>query len=204
MDSLVYVIDDDAAVRDALALLVRSVQLRVQAFCSGQTFLEALGNNPTSRQRCLVTDVRMPGMSGLDLQAELGRRNIYIPIIVISAHADVPLAVRAMRAGARMFLEKPVNEQELIDAIHQCLLPQAGNATAQPLPVISELRAKLTERQTEVFDQLIKGLQTKEVAKQLGLSHRTVEVHRANILERLNIQSFSHLLQRVLAQSGPH
>lgn len=202
MARIVYLIDDDAAVRKALALVLRSVQLRVEAFDSAEAFLSAY--RPDSEDRtCVITDVRMPGMSGLQLQNELLRRKLDIPIIIISAHADVRQAVRAMRSGALSVLEKPVDEQELIDIINSALEAPPPARTASNKSVIDAYRNKLTERQCEVFDLLLRGLQTKEVARQLDLSYRTVEVHRANILERLKLGSFTLLFQQLLSQSEP-
>lgn len=205
MQPVVFVIDDDAAVREALALLLRSVELAVETFPSATEFLEAIEASRLQTSRaCVVTDVRMPGMSGLDLQAVLAQRSIQIPIVVISGHADVPQAVRAMRAGALTFLEKPVNEQELIDTIHEALNGHGRHEATSQSSALEDQRARLTERQRDVFDHLMRGLQTKEVAKELGLSPRTVEVHRAKILERLQASSFSQLLQQLLAHSGRH
>jgi two-component system, LuxR family, response regulator FixJ len=205
MPRIAYLIDDDVAVRRALALLFRSVRLEVQTFASAEEFLDLYRPHAPDARRCLVTDVRMPGMNGLELQEELRRRNIVLPLILISGHADVRLAVRAMRAGALTVLEKPVNEQELIDVVHQALnshdLGEMANGQSSALEV---QRALLTERQRDVFDLLIRGLQTKDVARQLDLSPRTVEVHRANILERLHISSFSQLLRQILTGQDIH
>ena len=200
---VVILIDDDAAVLDALALLLHSVKLEVETYSSADAFLTGLQTRLPSPRACIVTDVRMPGMSGLDLQAELARRNVRIPIIIISAHADVPITVRAMQSGALSVLEKPVNEQELIDLIHRALHDATADAPLANNPALAERRARLTDRQRDVFDGLMRGLQTKEVARRLGLSHRTVEVHRANILERLQVGSFSQLLRELLAHSKP-
>lgn len=200
-EPVVILIDDDAAVLDALALLLHSVKLEVETYSSADAFLTGLQTRLPSPRACIVTDVRMPGMSGLDLQAELARRNVRIPIIVISAHADVPITVRAMQSGALSVLEKPVNEQELIDLIHRALNDATADAPLANNPALEERRARLTDRQRDVFDGLMRGLQTKEVARRLGLSHRTVEVHRANILERLQVGSFSQLLRELLAHS---
>ena len=202
-EPVVILIDDDAAVLDALALLLHSVKLEVETYSSADAFLTGLQSKLPSPRACIVTDVRMPGMSGLDLQAELARRNVRIPIIVISAHADVPITVRAMQSGALSVLEKPVNEQELIDLIHRALNDATADAPLASNPALEERRARLTDRQRDVFDGLMRGLQTKEVARRLGLSHRTVEVHRANILERLQVGSFSQLLRELLAHSKP-
>ena len=200
-EPVVILIDDDAAVLDALALLLHSVKLEVETYSSADAFLTGLQTRLPSPRACIVTDVRMPGMSGLDLQAELARRNVRIPIIIISAHADVPITVRAMQSGALSVLEKPVNEQELIDLIHRALNDATADAPLANNPALEERRARLTDRQRDVFDALMRGLQTKEVARRLGLSHRTVEVHRANILERLQVGSFSQLLRELLAHS---
>ena len=200
-EPVVILIDDDAAVLDALALLLHSVKLEVETYSSADAFLTGLQSKLPSPRACIVTDVRMPGMSGLDLQAELARRNVRIPIIIISAHADVPITVRAMQSGALSVLEKPVNEQELIDLIHRALNDATADAPLANNPALEERRARLTDRQRDVFDGLMRGLQTKEVARRLGLSHRTVEVHRANILERLQVGSFSQLLRELLAHS---
>lgn len=199
MPRIAYLIDDDVAVRRALALLFRSVRLEVQTFASAEEFLDLYRPHAPDARRCLVCDVRMPGMSGLELQEELRRRHIVLPLILISGHADVPQAVRAMRAGALTVLEKPVNEQELIDVIHQALNGNgASDGAALASNALEAQRMLLTDRQRDVFDLLIKGLQTKDVARQLALSPRTVEVHRAHILERLNVTSFSHLLRQIL------
>lgn len=202
MTSVVYLIDDDVAVRNSLALVFRSVQLEVEAFGSAEEFLSAYRPQPTDKRACLVTDVRMPGMSGLELQNELSRRGISMPVIVISGHADVPQTVRAMRAGALTVLQKPVNEQDLIDTIHQALSEAPSGNMAIRSSVLDAYRSQLTERQREVFDLLMRGLLTKDVARQLNLSHRTVEAHRAKILERLQIGNFSQLLRQLLAQPG--
>jgi two-component system, LuxR family, response regulator FixJ len=204
MASMVYLIDDDAAVRKAITLLLGSVQLNVETFSSAEDFLAAYRPDTNGGRAIVVTDVRMPGMSGLELQDELNRRNLQIPVILISAHADLPQAVRAMKAGAVTVLEKPVNEQDLIDTIHQ--------AAKQPLPTVALDQAKvldgyrklLTKRQCDVFDQVLKGLQTKEVAINLGLSHRTVEIHRANILRRLEMGSFSQIVRQMLNEQELH
>jgi two-component system response regulator FixJ len=199
MSPSVYVVDDEAAVRKALCLLFKSVQLEAEAFVSAEAFLESYQAVAGEARACLITDVRMAGMSGLELQVELRRRNIHIPVIMISGHTNVSQAVHAMQLGAITVLEKPMNEQELIDTVHQALkLPLTEDMPGKGI-AIDSYRALLTERQHEVFDLLLKGLSTKEVAKQLGLSHRTVETHRAHILQRLQIGSFSQVLQQLLA-----
>ncbi len=202
MARLVYLIDDDEAVRKALALVLRSVQLQVETFDSAESFLAGYQPNAEDRS-CVITDVRMPGMSGLQLQNELMRRKFDVPIIIISAHADVRQAVRAMQSGALSVLEKPVDEQELIDVINRTLDAPPPGRSASHRAAIDGYRRKLTQRQCEVFDLLLRGLQTKEVARQLNLSYRTVEVHRANILERLKLSSFTLLFQQLLSSAEP-
>jgi len=200
MSKVVYLIDDDEAVRKAIALLFTSVQLTVRTYRSGEDFLAAYQPIGPQDRACAVTDLRMPGMSGLELQRELHRAKINIPLIVISGYADIPRTVQAMRGGALTVLEKPVNEQELIDVVHQALhgtvlVDGPGQAVA-----LDRYQAQLTERQREVFDLLMRGLQTKEVARQLGLSYRTVEVHRSQILKRLQVSSISQLLKQILVR----
>ncbi len=198
MAKSVYLIDDDEAVRKALALVLRSVQLRVVTFASAEEFLAKY--RPDAEHRaCLITDVRMPGMSGLQLQSELIRREIHIPMVVISAHADIRQAVLAMQSGALSVLEKPVNEQELIDLINRALDTGSPAIAASHKSVLDAYRRRLTERQCQIFDLLLQGLQTKEVARHLNLSHRTVEVHRGNILERLELSSFTKLFRHLLS-----
>lgn len=204
MPKIAYVIDDDRAVRQALALLFQSVRVDVETFASAEDFLRTYRPNPVHERRCLVTDLRMPGMSGLELQAELRRRSIFVPVIMISGHADVTQAVRAMRGGALTVLEKPVRAQELIDAIHEAFNGRAGCTARCETSMIEAHRGRLTARQRDVFDLLIHGLQTKEVARELRLSPRTVEVHRANILERLAVSSFSQLLRQILGEQDLH
>jgi two-component system, LuxR family, response regulator FixJ len=202
MSHKVYIVDDDDAVRTAMTLLLRSVQLDAAPFASAQTFLQHIGSITQSGERCcLVIDVRMPGMSGLELQDELRRRQVDLPLILISGHGDVPMAVRAIRMGAVSFLQKPVNEQELIDLINLSL---NGHTSPEPDKGRTELQAKralLSSRQCEIFDLLMQGLQTKEVAHRLQLSPRTIEVHRSHILERLGAQSFTQLVRDLLQRS---
>jgi FixJ family two-component response regulator len=198
----VHIVDDDAAVRRALALLMASVPLDVALYASAQEFLDAFPGLDADERYCLVADVRMPGMSGLELQGELKSRDIAIPTILISGHGDVPMAVRAMRNGAVTFLEKPVAEQELIDTVLD-VLARPREQLARGRGGLQANRAKLTPRQREVFDLLRQGLRTKEVAKRLAVSPRTVEVHRAKLLERLGAMSFTHLIGRMLDDKEP-
>ena len=199
----VYIVDDDSAVRTALTLLLRSVGLDVDSVVSARAFLDAYQPPPPGVRCCLVTDVRMPGMSGLELQDELIRYHADIAVIVLSGHADVPMAVRAMSAGAVSILEKPVNEQQLIDLIHTSVNGKRTSAAQSTHASLAAKRAMLSSRQGEVFDLLMQGLQTKEVAARLNLSPRTVEVHRSKILERLQAPSFAQLIKELLQSAGP-
>ena len=197
----VYVIDDDEGVRRSLSLLMRSVHFDVKTYASARVFLAELDDAQSVLEACIVVDVRMPDMTGLELQAELNARASLLPVIVMSAYADVPLAVRAMQAGAVTLLEKPVDEQKLIDSV-TLALQRAGQVAANPQSeALNEMRARLTPRQIEVFDLLIQGYRTREIAERLKLSHRTVDVHRGQILERLAVDTFSQVMGMVLRKS---
>ncbi len=192
-DGVVYVVDDDDAVRDGLKWLIESVDLQVAPCPNAQTFLEAYDG---SRPGCLVLDVRLRGMSGLDLQAELARREISIPTIVVTGHGDVPMAVRAMKLGAIDFVEKPFNDQELLERIQKAI---EGDLEARrgdrERAEACALLATLSPREREVLDLLVLGKANKEVADQLGLSTRTVEGHRARLMEKLACGSLAELVR---------
>lgn len=192
-DAIVYVVDDDASVRDALRFLVESVDLRVEACASAQAFLEAYDG---SAPGCLVLDVRLRGMSGLDLQAELGRRGIQIPTIIVTGHGDVPMAVRAMKMGAIDFVEKPFNEQQLLDRIQQAIdVDREHRRNGEERAHLQSLLTTLSPREREVMDLLVLGKANKEVAEHLGLSTRTVEGHRARLMEKLGCESLAELVR---------
>ena len=192
-DGVVYVVDDDDAVRDGLKWLIESVDLQVAPCPNAQTFLEAYDG---SRPGCLVLDVRLRGMSGLDLQAELARREISIPTIVVTGHGDVPMAVRAMKLGAIDFVEKPFNDQELLERIQKAIEGdlQARRGDRERAEACA-LLATLSPREREVLDLLVLGKANKEVADQLGLSTRTVEGHRARLMEKLACGSLAELVR---------
>lgn len=192
-DGVVYVVDDDAAVRDGLKWLIESVELQVTPCASAQAFLETYDR---TRPGCLVLDVRLRGMSGLDLQAELARRDITIPTIVVTGHGDVPMAVRAMKLGAFDFVEKPFNDQELLDRIQNAVeADQLARRGDQQRAEACALLATLSPREREVLDLLVDGLANKEVADRLGLSTRTVEGHRARLMEKLACGSLAELVR---------
>lgn len=191
----VYIVDDDAAVRQSLALLVRSVGLQADVFESATTFLAAYTPEMSG---CLVADIRMPGMSGLDLQQALNDRNSQLPIMFITGHGDVSMAVRAMRAGALDFIEKPFRDQNLLDRINQALVLNTTRRAAQA--EVAEVRAQLaalTPREREVMARIVQGQANKVIAIELGLSERTVEIHRAKVMAKTGAHSLAELVSLV-------
>ena len=192
----IFVVDDDSAVRDALKLLLRSVGQAVETFGSGQEFIEAYSED---RPGCLVLDIRMPGMSGLELQQKLNERHSILPIIFITGHGDVPMAVEAMQAGAVDFIQKPFRDQDLIDRINQALEKDNNNRAA--LGERNDIRHRLetlTPREREVLDLVVHGKANKVIAGDLKLSQRTVEIHRARVMEKMQASSLAHLVRMVL------
>jgi FixJ family two-component response regulator len=192
----IFIVDDDAAVRDALKLLLRSVGQAVEAYGSAQEFLDAYSED---RPGCLVLDIRMPGMSGLELQQKLNERHSILPIIFITGHGDVPMAVEAMQAGAVDFIQKPFRDQDLIDRINQALDKDANNRLA--LGERNDIRRRLdtlTPREREVLDLVVHGKANKVIAGDLKLSQRTVEIHRARVMEKMQASSLAHLVRMVL------
>lgn len=189
---MVFVVDDDASMRDALANLLGSVALRVQCFASPAEFLGApLEESPS----CLILDVRMPGLSGLELQRMLARAERQIPIVFISAHGDIPMAVRAMKAGAVEFLPKPFRDQDLLEAIRQALdRDAAARADRAEIGLIRGRHARLTARQRQVLHLVTEGRLNKQIAAELGLSENTVKIHRRRIMETMNATSVAKLV----------
>lgn len=191
--SIVFVIDDDRMVREGLQSLIRSVGLRVETFASAQDFL--LAKRPDA-SACLILDVRMPGLSGLDLQRKLSDANIDIPIIFITGHGDIPMSVRAMKEGAQEFLTKPVRGQDLLDAVQKAI--DSDRALRKERAEISELRARfesLTPREKEVLDLVVAGLLNKQIADELGTSELTIKTHRAHVMEKTRAESLAHLVR---------
>lgn len=191
--------DDDADVRDSLRLLLESSDFHVETFDSATAFLL----HPHAPHSCVVTDVRMPGMDGLALQEELGRRNNLLPVIIMTGHGDVPLAVRAMRAGAIDFLEKPFEHEALVASIKRALEMRSRSlnrhATAR---AAEDLLGQLTERERQVFELLVAGKPNKVVAFELDISPRTVEIHRARVMEKSGARSLAELVRLALAAKG--
>jgi FixJ family two-component response regulator len=200
-DTVVFVVDDDPSVRDGLKWLIESVGLTVRPYASAQEFLEEY---EASQPGCLVLDVRLRGMSGLDLQEELVQRGLSIPVIVITGHADVPMAVRALKTGAFDFIEKPFNDQVLLDRIQQAIERDLGGRgrAAERSQMVERLET-LTPREREVMDLLVLGKANKEVADALGLSTRTVEGHRARLMEKLAVYSVAELARIDLLSKEP-
>jgi FixJ family two-component response regulator len=192
-DPVVFVIDDDKMIRDGLQSLIKSVGLRVETFASAQDFLSAKRPDVAA---CLVLDVRMPGLSGLDLQLKLRDGGIPIPIIFITGHGDIPMSVRAMKEGAHEFLTKPVRGQDLLDAIQKAIASdRALRKERQELSGIRTRFDSLTPRENEVLDLVVAGLLNKQIADQLGMSELTVKTHRAHVMEKTQADSLAHLVR---------
>jgi FixJ family two-component response regulator len=192
-ETLVYVVDDDHGVRDSLSLLLRSVGIKSAAYASAKAFLEAYESD---RVACLVADIRMPGMSGLDLQRELKERDIDLPIIFITGHGDVPMAVNAMKSGALDFLQKPFRDQDLLDRINKALkLARDHQATQIEEDEIRRRLDSLTPRESEVMGMVVKGCANKVIAMDLGVSQRTVELHRARVMHKMGVRSLAELVR---------
>jgi RNA polymerase sigma factor (sigma-70 family) len=193
----VFIVDDDQEVREAIQLLMRSVGVTAVSFASAQAYLDQLD---CDRPGCLILDVRMKGMSGLDLQERLAQEPIHPPIIIITGHGDVPMAVRAVKAGAVDFIEKPFNDQTLLDAVHRAFDQDARNrGQALRIADIQERLARLTPREREILDQVIGGKRNKTIAADLGISQSTVEAHRAKVMEKLEARSLSDLMRMMMA-----
>lgn len=192
-DPIVFVIDDDALIRDGIHSLIKSIGLRAETFASAQDFM--LAKRPDA-PACLILDVRMPGLNGLDLQRKLSDANIYIPIIFITGHGDIPMSVRAMKEGALEFLTKPVRGQDLLDAVQKAVAHDRGLRSERA--ELTEIRKRfdsLTPRETEVLNLVVAGLLNKQIAYELGTSALTVKTHRAHVMEKTQADSLAHLVR---------
>lgn len=194
-DGIVYVIDDDESARHSLEFLLDVAGVRVRSFASADAFLKAA---PPLAGACVVTDVRMPGMSGIELAEELKRRGGQVPVIVITGHADVPLAIQAMKAGVADFIEKPFDDEVMLAAIRNALAQHAGeeSAAAERQVVLGRI-ATLSPREREVMDGLVAGKANKAIAFDLDISARTVEVYRANLMMKMQAKTLSELVRMV-------
>jgi RNA polymerase sigma factor (sigma-70 family) len=193
IDSIVYVIDDDSSIREAITSLIESVGMCVEAFGSAKEFMASSRRNAPA---CLVLDVRMPGLSGLDLQRELTDAGIRIPIIFITGHGDIPMSVRAMKAGAVEFLTKPFRDQDLLDAIAQAI--DRDRELRKQQAGIADLRdrfERLTPREREVMELVVAGLLNKQIAVRLGISEITVKLHRHQVMEKMKADSLADLVR---------
>lgn len=193
---VVFVVDDDDSVRNSLRWLLESVDLAVETYATAEAFLEAYDR---ARPGCLVLDIRMPGMSGLDLHEKLQAGALALPVIIITGHADVPMAVRAMKAGAFDFIEKPFNDQVLLERIQDGIArdQEARRAEARRTEVAARV-GELTPREREVMDGVVAGRSNKEMASDMGLSVKTVEAHRARVMEKMRAESLSYLVTMVV------
>ena len=197
---IVYIVDDDEAVRHSLGLLLQSVGLLTKSFPSARTFLE---DYDAAIPSCLVLDVRMPDMSGLDLQQVLAKKGIHIPTIIITGHGDIPLAVRAMKAGAMDVIEKPFNDQTLLDSVSKAVsssreIHQQQLARAD----IQKLMDHLSPREHDILQLLTQGKNSKEIASQLGISPKTVDVHRTHVMEKMRVKTVVQLAKLVVDVSS--
>jgi FixJ family two-component response regulator len=197
--SIVHVVDDDRDVRDALCSLFRSVGLRVELFASARELLQ--GELP-AMPSCLVLDIRLPGVSGLDLQAHLSGSGIHMPIIFMTGHGDIPMSVRAMKAGAVDFLIKPIRDQDMLDAVFAAIASDRARLVSnQDMAGLSTLYGTLTPREKEVMVLATRGLMNKQIAGEMGLSEVTVKIHRAHIMRKMAVRTFADLV-RVAGRLG--
>jgi FixJ family two-component response regulator len=191
----VIVIDDDKDIRDALEGLLKSVGLRTKLFASVQEFLDS---DLPSGLRCLVLDIRLPGRSGLDFYDSLVAENVFLPVVFISGHADIPMSVRAMKAGAVEFLTKPVRHQDLLDAIHLAIEKDRDHReTESSVAKIRTNLATLTQREREVLEQVVAGRLNKQIAADIGISMATVKLHRGHVMQKMQAVSLAQLVRMV-------
>jgi FixJ family two-component response regulator len=196
-EPMVFIVDDDDAVRRFLSGLIQSINLRVSAHASAQDFLDAYEPGCPG---CLLLDVRMPGMSGLELQRELAERSINLPVIILTGHGDVPVAVQAMKAGAVDFIEKPFNNELLLDRIQMAVVQsvRAESVRAERNEMLKRLEL-LTLRERQVFDLVVAGEVNKVIAHRLTISEKTVEIHRANVMRKMDARSLAALVQMAVS-----
>jgi FixJ family two-component response regulator len=193
VDATVFVVDDDTSIRTALGRLINSLGFKVETFDSAQAFLK---HGPHDGPACLILDVRMPGMSGIELQEQLTRAGLRLPIIFITGHGNIPMSVKAMKAGAVDFIEKPFDDQKLVDAINIAIKKNKQFRTEQA--EIKQLQRRvdsLTPREYEVFSLVVSGMLNKQIAFDLGMSEKTVKVHRARVMDKMKAKSLADLVR---------
>ena len=192
----VFIVDDDDAVRDSLTLLMRAAGMKARTYASAESFLEDLDGDPDG---CLLLDIRMPGMSGLELQAKLAKTRTTLPIVFITAHGDVPMAVEAMRMGALDFVQKPFDDEELVGKVRAAMIDgHRSHEEEAERSIVRERIRKLTARERHVMGQVVQGKANKVIAADLGISQRTVEIHRARVMEKMEAPSLAHLVRFVM------
>ena len=198
---VVFVVDDDPSVRSSLKFLLSTVGLHVESFESADTFLR---KNPPDAPSCLVLDVRLPGLSGLDFQRELAARKISIPIVFLTGHGDIPMSVRAMKAGAVEFLTKPFRDQDLLDAVRIALeRDRARREEEKEVMILQQRFDTLTSREREVISMVVSGMLNKQIADQLGTAESTVKVQRSRALEKMHAESMVDLIRMMEKLKGP-
>ncbi len=198
-NATVFVVDDDQAMRSSLQWLIESIGMKVESYSAADEFLRQYY---PGRAGCLLLDVRMPGMSGLELQQYLRSNDIHIPVIIITGHGDVPMAVRAMKSGAVDFIEKPFNDEMLLDAIRNALaLDERQRSRQAERAEIAARLAHLTPREHEVMEMVTDGQSNKEIANSLGVSAKTVEAHRARVMEKMQAGSLAELVRMAIVST---
>jgi FixJ family two-component response regulator len=196
----VFIVDDDTHVRNATALLMQSVGLPMVAYSTAQEFLEKYDGRPG----CLVLDVRMPGMSGLELQQRLNELGRPLSIIMVTGHADVPMTVRAVKAGAVDFLQKPFNDQQLLERVHQAIEQNLKYRKRQEeRDKVAARLSGLTPRERQVLDLIVRGETNKAIATQLGISRKTLDIHRAKVMSKMEAESIAQLVHMALLDQDP-